>query len=82
MLKDRSIFKSDATIHGDDKIITDAKTEEDKSEDYIPDENDTPESADSDEIKTRIFGAAVIAAILIGLVIAVIISNNRKKRNG
>ena len=62
----------------DDEIITDA--EDGKSEEYTPDEEDTPESADKDEVNTRIFGAAVIGAIIIGLIIAVIISNKRKKK--
>ncbi|MBP0977908.1 MAG: hypothetical protein J6P89_07035, partial [Oscillospiraceae bacterium] len=67
---------------GDDEISTEAETDDDKSTEYTPDENDTPESADRDEVNTRIFGAAVIAAVIIGLVIAVIISVKRKKRNG
>ncbi len=67
---------------GDDEISTEAETDDDKSTEYTPDENNTPESADRDEVNTRIFGAAVIAAVIIGLVIAVIISVKRKKRNG
>ena len=77
-------YKSTVVIEndwdGDDEISTEAETD-DKSTEYTPDENDTPESADRDEVNTRIFGAAVIAAVIIGLVIAVIISVKRKKRN-